>query len=557
MVPVKRNREICSDAIRTELELSAVPEPVNQRLRQIYAELPDGESLRRRGLPLWLRRTFVTASSLAAACLVLLGVNSVNPALAESLPLIGGIFQNINGPRIYGYYSSQNFNENQQRISEMAVPAGENQVDIPANGLFEKPAKATLQEVYYDGSFVFAGVELEIDASEDWLTTLHRGGYDVLINGEPQVRQDEDGSALQHQYQESGFVDMSGLLWERAENGHYVTQRAFRVPEQFQGAESLDISLCFSAIDGDKGKVNSTGFCLSFTAEKSPAALREIDCQGLEMGGVRLVRAYGTPAATYIEVEYPEELYQNPATSATFEDGLRIGYYGYVGTSYAEPPADGIVREAVVLAGLREDEERRIVWRLFDKNGSSQWEAVFLLDFQNGTAELGSPEDVKPAPEYNYACGVEAVKALQPGEYAVEKLHVNQDKSMLYIMTGDSAERDLRVELYQEEKLAVRTYSGQYVNDPWCPDAYYWEYGDSGVRDDAHTHAMYMLFLPDLYTQIDLTRPVTVKVFDKGSSELLCQQEITLIGSRPEAQPCSSPHPEEPEGEGAVESQAE
>ena len=125
---------------------------------------------------------------------------------------------------------------------------------------------------------------------------------------------------------------------------------------------------------------------------------------------------------------------------------------------------------------------------------------------------------------------------------------------MLYIMTGDSAERELRVELYQEEKLAIRTYSGQYVN--WSPDAYYWEYGDNGIWDDAHTHAMYMLFLPDLYTQIDLTRPVTVKVFDKGSSELLCQQEISLIESRPEAPLCSSPHPEELEGE-AVESQAE
>ncbi len=553
---VKRNRESISPAMLAELDLPTVPEAINQRLRQVYAELPEGESLRRRGLPLWLRNTFVTASSLAAVFLLLFGVSAINPALAESLPLVGGIFQNINGLRIYGQYSSRNFNENQQRISQMAVPAGESQVEIPAGGLFEKPAKASLGEVYYDGSFVFAGVELEIDASEDRLTTLHRGGYDVLINGEPQVYQDEEGSANLYQYQESGFVDMSGFWWERAENGHYVTQRAFRVPEQFQEADSLDISLCFSAIDGDKGNVNSTGFRLDITAEKSPVTLREIDCAGLEMGGVRLVRAYGTSAATYIEMEYPDELYKNPATTATFEDGLRIGSYGYIGTSHAEPPADGIAREVVVLAGLREDEERKVVWRLFDKNGSSQWEAVFLLDFQNGTAELGSPEDVKPAPEYNYACGVEAVKALQPGEYAVEKLHVNQDKPMLYIMTGDSAERDLRVELYQDEKLAIRTYSGQYVSDPWSPDAYYWEYGDNGIRDDAHTHAMYMLFLPDLYTQIDLTRPVTVKVFDKGSSELLCQQEIFLIESRPEAPLCSSPHPEELEGE-AVESQAE
>ena len=57
---VKRNRESISPAMLAELDLPTVPEAINQRLRQVYAELPEGESLRRRGLP--LRRRFYSCS---------------------------------------------------------------------------------------------------------------------------------------------------------------------------------------------------------------------------------------------------------------------------------------------------------------------------------------------------------------------------------------------------------------------------------------------------------------------------------------------------------------
>lgn len=37
---VKRNRESISPAMLAELDLPTVPEAINQRLRQVYAELP-------------------------------------------------------------------------------------------------------------------------------------------------------------------------------------------------------------------------------------------------------------------------------------------------------------------------------------------------------------------------------------------------------------------------------------------------------------------------------------------------------------------------------------
>lgn len=536
---MKRNNDNLTYEMQAQLELKAVPQAVEEKLRQVYAELPDQVPARRRSLPHWAQRTLVTASSLAAAFAVLLGVNGANPAFAESLPFVGGIFQNINRQE---YVPVQNMTDTQQRIGDLAVTVEDqtNTITVPANGLMEKAVTANLKEIYYDGSFVFAGIEFEMDADGDRINEVYGPGYDVLINGESQIPHGEDGYVAYPNTNDNGFIDMRGsYYWTQVEKGRYIMQRAFRVPDALQGAESLDVTLCFDSIEDDDkmGKVNSTPFKLDFTAKKSDVAVRSIDCQGLEMGGVKLLSAYTTPAGTYIEVEYPNR-YVNPAEGAKFDDGLYIG--GYNGTDI-DLEGD-VVRSAAVCAGLKEDESRKVVWSLFDKNGSGQYEAVFVLDFQNGTAQLGSADDVKPAPTYDYACGVEAVKALQKGEYAVEKLHLDQDKPMLYIMTGDG-EKDLRVEMWQDGKRVSTVNTESYS---WSPDLVYWEYynldnGSATSTDDTWyegtEHNTHMLLVNDLYVTLDPTAPVTVKAFDKNSGDQLMEEEIRLTLSETHPEP--------------------
>ena len=526
--------------MQAELELCAVPEAIERKLRQVYAGLPEKVPARKRILPRWAQR------SLATAFTVLLGVDGANPALAEGLPFVGGIFQNINRK----FVPTQNLTEAQRRVSDMAVPVGENQetsVTVPAGGMLEKPLTASLKEVYYDGSFVFAGIEFQIDADDDYVSERMGPHYDVLLNGESQIEHGEDGMVTYQNDNGSGFVDMSlSDMMTQVERGRYITQRAFRVPDALQGAESLNVSLSFEGLDSEKAALNSTPFTLDFTAQKTEANIRSIHCQGAEMGGVRLLSAYTTPAATYIEVEYPGR-YVNPATGAAFEDGIAIGYYGANGGAVrlCATEADlgnGMLQKRLVLAGLKEDESRKVVCWLLDKNGSGRYEAVFILDFAAGTVELGSAEDVQAAPVFDYACGAEAVKALAGGEYAIEKIHLDQNKPMVYLMTGDK-KRDLRVEFWQEGARACTAYSDGYS---WRDDALYWEYynlknGSSMSRDEDRyegtEHRQHMLFVPELYVSLDPGLPVTVKVFDKDSGDGLLAQEVALTQSQLHSEP--------------------
>lgn len=564
---MKQNREALRYEAQAELELQTVPPVIENKLRQVYAELPDEvPARRRRALPQWARRSLATAASLATAFAVLVGVNGANPALAESLPFVGGIFQNINRE----FVPTQNLTEAQRRVSDMAVPVGENQetsVTVPAGGMLEKPLTASLKEVYYDGSFVFAGIEFQIDADDDYVSERMGPHYDVLLNGESQIEHGEDGMATYQNDNGSGFVDMSlSDMMTQVERGRYITQRAFRVPDALQGAESLNVSLSFEGLDSEKAALNSTPFTLDFTAQKTEANIRSIHCQGAEMGGVRLVSAYTTPASTYIEVEYPES-YVNPAAGAAFEDGIGIGYFGSTeGIMVPKSTTEdgGMIRERQVLAGLKEGEDRKVVWRLFDKNGSGQYEAVFILDFAAGTVELGSAEDVQAAPVFDYACGAEAVKALAGGEYAIEKIHLDQDKPMVYLMTGDK-KRNLRVEFWQEGVRACTAYSDEYS---WRDDAVYWEYynlknGGACTRDEDRyegtEHRQHMLFVPELYVSLDPGLPVTVKVFDKDSGDGLLAQEVALTQSQLYDEPEYIPAPEDLVGteDGAVSSEVQ
>ena len=141
---MKQNRNALTYEMQAELELCAVPEAIERKLRQVYAGLPEKVPARKRILPRWAQRSLATAASLATAFTVLLGVNGANPALAEGLPFVGGIFQNINRK----FVPTQNLTEAQRRVSDMAVPVGENQetsVTVPAGGMLEKPLTASLK----------------------------------------------------------------------------------------------------------------------------------------------------------------------------------------------------------------------------------------------------------------------------------------------------------------------------------------------------------------------------------------------------------------------------
>lgn len=507
--------------IRESLELSAVPDIIDQKLRQVYAELPEEVPTKKRSKMGRVWKTAVaTVSSLAAAFLLLLGLNGLNPALAENLPLVGSIFQFVNR----GYSPTVNMKLASSRISEYAVDVSEEEgstVTVPAGNIFERAITAQLREVYYDGSFVIAGLVFQLGA-DDWIVEIAGSNYDIIVNGEPQIRH-KNGYVDYPRGTGNGFCDVSDYYLTKLGDGAYGMLKGFRVPDHLQGADTLEVELSFDGFYENGIPINSSGFTLPFTVQKREIPTKEIDCEGMEVNGIRLLSATSNPVVTYLELEYPET-YNNPASGAGFDDGIAIGFFG----GEESLPMNGAVRDMNVMAGLSESETRSVVWSLFDKNGSHKHEAIFVVDFANGTARIGSEEDIKRAPVGNYACGVEAIQNLQDG-YLVEKYHAEQGKPMLYLASGSGKRADLWVEIWQDGAL-VDSQQIHWNDNGWSDDFLYFEYEDDGDildRVPGTEHTVYMMILQNGYAGLDLTRPLTVKVYD-SAWELVLDEEITL-----------------------------
>lgn len=509
---MERNKQADIQKLQEELELQAIPQAVEARLRQVYAELPDSLPTRK-AMPRWVRRSLCTAASLALACTALLGINGANPALAENLPFIGGVFQTINRP--WGGSVVQNLVDTQENVQSMAVEMPEkekNVIELKPHGLWEKPVTAQLKEVYYDGSFVYAGLEFLVDCDAAWL--MSDKGDSVAING---VVLTEENAG--------GFCDMSSYYWEQAGKGSYVMQRAFRVPDELRDADSLEITLGFDGIaDRNSGTLNSSSFDFSFTAKKNSVDCRTTDCAGLEMGGVKLVSASTTPAGTVVEIDVPES-YVNPARGIRFSDGCSMGYLG--GNDYSL--GNGFNRCILIGGTVKDSDPRNVVAFLFDKNGSSQFEAVFVIDFAAGTARLGTADDVKDPPSGEYAAGLDAVKALkEKGEgYLVSRFFASEEKKSMFILTPNGYQ-NLRVELWQDGQLLQSLDSTDEYGD-WETNANYWEYTptEDGKWKRSHLdhtglNCQFVFF--DNAPNLDVSAPCSVKIYHRG--ELVLEQEL-------------------------------
>ena len=460
------------------------------------------------------RKFRIAAGVMAAAMVLLVGTNLAFPAFAENLPFVGSVFQFIND-RSRG--STENLQAAQDRISEYAVvvsPEESTVLTVPAGNLLERSITVQLKEVHYDGIFVFAGLEFQIGGNHERIST---DTSDVIINDEQQIILQKYETLLAGPG--NGFFDLSDHYLTNLHNGSYVMQRAFRVPDDMQGMDTLEVQLIFGSFYGDGGyPVNSTGFILPFTVQKNEVETKELSCEDMEMNGVRLITATSNPTVTYLCIEYPET-YKDPACGAVFEDGIAIGCFG----GYSCYTGEGTVRHMTAYAGLRENETRSIVWRLFDRNGSQKEEAFFVINFADGTVRLGGAEDVKEPPVGNYACGAEAIQNLQDG-YIVEKYHADQSKPMLFLAKGSGRRENLWIEIWQDGELVDCDYLGPDFNG-WDYDSLYWEYPDyERVPDTEHTCCM--IILKNGYAGLDLLHPLTVRAY--GAGELVLEEDITL-----------------------------
>lgn len=507
------------EALKEALELSETPRAVEQKLREVYAELPDELPRRRRSPARLLKAAAGTAAGLAAAFLLMFGMNTMSPAFAESLPLIGGIFQRINNRQ--GWL---NQTATQLSVQKYAQPVEGVSVEVPAGGIMEKPMNVSVRETYFDGMFLYVGMELEISENSDTLFPGLDSSYDVLLNGESQSYY-EEGKGWQVR---EGFASLSEPCWEKIGDGSYISQQAYCVPENCQDLDQLEVTLkcgrIYSTRDFLDFTVNSTPFELNFTARKNGVQPKRIDGNGLEMGGIKLISAAASPAGTQFVMEYPDT-FNNPAVSVRFEDG------GNLGMGYYCPDRDlgnGMIRSTDVCGGFREDETRRVVYTLFDKNDSDQFEAVFLLDFTNGTAELGTAEDVVTFTGAMYECGWEALKEFT-GNYKISLASWKNggNELLLFVSTTDESPKGIRTEIYQSGELIGSRETLEQNMDQF-KEQHYREIGPDGNSIQHETgrnrYALGILGMENL----DPDQDVTVKLYDARSNELLDEETITL-----------------------------
>ncbi len=177
------------------LEITAVPPAVEARLRQVYAELPgdvpqtyagpmaeiDGyeEVLPVKVTP--LQRTLKVAAgicgAMAAAMVLLMGLNTVNPEFTESLPGLGGLFAQVNGKNPMG----QNLDtyDDLEQVSQVALTEVDSGYQL------------TVDEAFCDGEYVYFTLEMECPEEANVFSTLlpyswtDEGSTQFTINGAP------------------------------------------------------------------------------------------------------------------------------------------------------------------------------------------------------------------------------------------------------------------------------------------------------------------------------------------------------------------------------------
>lgn len=467
------------------------------------------------------RRFGFPVGAVAAVIVLLMGTNIAFPAFAESLPFIGGVFKTFNQGAV-----SDNLRDTQDSLNDYAMPAGENTVHVPAGGIGQRPVTVSVDQVYYDGIFVYAGLVMEVEGCSDTIYSDNWGDYyNVYLDGESQIRWDEE---TREYMTAEGFMETTGNgWWQKVENGKYISQKGFRVPEKYQELDRLNVTLCCQGIDdGATGltyHVNNTPFQLSFTVEKNDAIVRKLQ-EPMEINGITFLSAEAGPGGSTFIFEVSGQ-YNNPAHIIRFDDGKDLGFAGAGKTAES---ADGGERQTWFMGGVQPEETRKVVLGLMDKNDTKEWIAVFILDFQTGTVEAGTPENIKEPPYVSYACGVEAVENLTDG-LLVSGFEYGEAKNHLWLLAS-SDYRDVTVELWQDGQ---RVGSAITQNDEfhWSKDPFYIEYVPHADGTWTVTRPAYIPLNQYSVTfgpmqSFDPARPASVRVLDRGTGEVLLVQEM-------------------------------
>ena len=277
-----------AEELRRALDLTQVPDAVNRKLRQVYAELPEEVPHKSRWREPLLKAAGVFAA-LAVVCGGLLGLNAANPALAESIPGLGSLFALMNDHTMHPMGS--HVGTYVDHVEELDLTA-----DAPADTDYE----LTLDEAFCDGSYVYLTLRVAGPEEAEQYESLN-----LMCDGKSDFRLLVDGAeaelfTLGEQTQADG-TEAFALVHELAspvENGQEVSAR-------------LEVGSLYGLYPQDDSKSGGwqydtleVGFTADFTVTADTSQNRSEELSA-EDNGVKLYGIETTPGYLLVDMEIP------------------------------------------------------------------------------------------------------------------------------------------------------------------------------------------------------------------------------------------------------------
>ena len=295
-----------AEELRRALDLTQVPDAVNRKLRQVYAELPEEVPHKSRWREPLLKAAGVFAA-LAVVCGGLLGLNAANPALAESIPGLGSLFALMNDHTMHPMGS--HVGTYVDNVEELDLAA-----DAPADTDYE----LTLDEAFCDGSYVYLTLRVAGPEEAEQYESLN-----LVCDGKSDFRLLVDGAeaelfTLGEQTQADG-TEAFALVHELAspvENGREVSAR-------------LEVGSLYGLYPQDDSKSGGwqydtleVGFTADFTVTADTSQNRSQELSA-EDNGVKLYGIKTTPGYLLVDMEIP---FWGRTGDLTASSGPILGY---------------------------------------------------------------------------------------------------------------------------------------------------------------------------------------------------------------------------------------
>ena len=277
-----------AEELRRALDLTQVPDAVNRKLRQVYAELPEEVPHKSRWREPLLKAAGVFAA-LAVVCGGLLGLNAANPALAESIPGLGSLFALMNDHTMHPMGS--HVGTYVDHVEELDLTA-----DAPADTDYS----LTLDEAFCDGNYVYLTLRVAGPEEAEQYESLNlmcdgKSDFRLLVDGE-----EAELFTIGSQTLEDG-TEAFALVHELAspvENGQEVSAR-------------LEVGSLYGLYPPDDSKSGGwqydtleVGFTADFTVTADTSQNRSEELSA-EDNGVKLYGIKTTPGYLLVDMEIP------------------------------------------------------------------------------------------------------------------------------------------------------------------------------------------------------------------------------------------------------------